>query len=204
MLERGALRSAQRLQQEQLRASTLRLVAAGEAERRRLERDLHDGAQQRLLALGLGLARARAGAPEHGATLGEAARRVDALNDELRGVAHGIHSVTLAEGGLAEAVLALVDASGGGVAVDALPQERGTPEAEAAVYRLVAASLRLATQAGVRLALRSEAGELRAAIEVPGAQLEDALAHAGARVEALGGEITVDGGTVQARVPARR
>ena len=59
MLERGALRAAQRVQQDELHASTLRLVAAGEAERRRLERDLHDGAQQRLLALGLG---SRAGA----------------------------------------------------------------------------------------------------------------------------------------------
>ena len=183
----------------------MRLVAAGEAERRRLERDLHDGAQQRLLALGLGLARARAtAAPADAQTLQEAAGRVDVLNDELRGVAHGIHSVTLAEGGLAEAVLALVDASGGGVTVDALPERRGTPEAEAAIYRLVAASLRQAAGGGARLAIRAEDGELRAAIDVPGAELADALAHAGARLEALGGELTVDGGQAQARVPARR
>ena len=131
-------------------------MTAGEAERRRLERDLHDGAQQRLLALGLGLARARSTARGPAAETPRAAEvRVAAIRDELREIAHGIHSVTLAEGGLAEAVLALVQAAGGGVTVDALPERRFPAAAEAAVYRLVAASLALEGAAGVRIAIQA-------------------------------------------------
>jgi signal transduction histidine kinase len=196
-LERDALRAARRRQEHELCASTPRLIAAGDAERRRLERDLHDGAQQRLLALGVALARARlSAAPAEQEALAAAANKLAALSDHLRSVAHGIHSVTLAEGGLAEAVLALVDASGGGVTVDALPERRSSPEAEAAVYRLVATSLRHATPNGVRLAIRTPDGELRAAIEMPGATpgaLADELTHAEARVAALGGSLTVNG-----------
>ena len=122
----------------------------------------------------------------------------------LRGVAHGIHSVTLAEGGLAEAVLALVAASGGGV--DRRRAPAGPRDARGRGRHLPARRRQppAAAAAGARLAIRAQGGELRAAIDVPGAELADALAHAGARLEALGGELTVDGGQVQARVPARR
>jgi signal transduction histidine kinase len=186
--------------------STLRLVSAGEAERRRLERDLHDGAQQRLLALGIALARTRAAAPPGTAqVLIVAEQRVAALRDALRRIAHGIHSVTLAEGGLAEAVLALVQASPRAVAVEALPERSASPLAEAAIYRLVAATLRIGGDARVRVAIRAHGGELRATIRVPGgeaARLTDALAHVGARIAALGGSLTVDhDGTVSAHVP---
>jgi signal transduction histidine kinase len=209
-LEREALLAAQRLQERDLHASNLRLVAAGEAERRRLERDLHDGAQQRLLALALQLARTRSGAsPEDAHALSVAEAGVAAVRDELRRIAHGIHSVTLAEGGLAEAVLALIQATRGGVTVQALPEQRASEATEAAVYRLVAASLRLGTEAGIRVAIHARDGELDAVIHVPGvkpAALDDALAHAGARVAALGGSLGVaaeDGGaTARARVPA--
>jgi signal transduction histidine kinase len=210
-LEREALRAARRLQEEEIRASTLRLVAAGDAERRRLERDLHDGAQQRLLALGLALERARTSAsPEEAGALTEAQTRVAATRDELRRIAHGIHSVTLADGGLAEAVLALIEGAGGRVAVEALPRRGASAEAEAAVYRLVAASLRFAQAAGMRMAIHARSDELLADIHVAGADapaLTDALAHAGARIAALGGELAIaaaDGGaTAGARVPAR-
>jgi len=209
-LEREALRAAQRLQAKQLRQSTLRLVSAGEAERRRLERDLHDGAQQRLLALGLGLARARSTAPpEMIESLTRAEARVATMRDELRQIAHGIHSVTLAEGGLTEAVLALVQAAPGTVTVDALPDRRASEEAEAAVYRLVAASLPVGREAGVRVAIHTGDAELDATIRIAGADvaaLGETLAHAGARIAALGGSLTVasaDGGaTAIASVPA--
>jgi signal transduction histidine kinase len=192
-----------------LRESSLRLVTAGEAERRRLERDLHDGAQQRLLALGLGLARARSSADRAAAeTLSLAEVRVAAIRDQLRELAHGIHSVTLAEGGLAEAVLALVQAADGDVAVDALPERRFPAAAEAAVYRLVAASLALEDAAGVRIAIEARPTELDTAVRVSGvapAVLSEAVAHAGARVFAVGGSLTVaavaDGATVRAIVP---
>ena len=202
-LEREALLAVQRLQAAELRASTMRLVEAGDAERRRLERDLHDGAQQRLLAVGLGLERARAGAsPEAAATLGDAQTRIAALRDDVRRVAHGIHSVTLAESGLGEAVLALVDAADGRVAVDALPAERVDAAAEAAMYQLVVASLRLGRP--VRLAIEAADGDLRAVIAVDGAdatELDEALAHAGARLAALGGDLDVSDATARARIP---
>jgi signal transduction histidine kinase len=209
-LEREALRAAQRLQAQQLRESTLRLVSAGETERRRLERDLHDGAQQRMLALGLGLARAGSTAPPAVAeSLTRTETRVAAIRDQLRQIAHGIHSVTLAEGGLTEAVLALVQTAPGSVTVDALPDRRASAEAEAAVYRLVAASLPLGRESGVRVAIHTGDAELNATIRIAGvdaAALTDALAHAGARVAALGGTLAVvvdeDGdATACARVP---
>jgi len=192
------------LQEAEVRASTARLVEAGDAERRRLERDLHDGAQQRLLALGLAIERARASAPPAQAgALDDARERIATLRHDVRRVAHGIHSVTLAEGGLGEAVLALVEAASGRVAVESLPERRIAPASEAAIYRLVAASLRLGRT--TRLAIAAGDGELRATIRVGGADestLASALAHAGARIAALGGELAVSGGTARARVPA--
>jgi signal transduction histidine kinase len=209
-LEREALRTAQRRQAHELRESTLRLVSAGDHERRRLERDLHDGAQQRLLALGLRLARERAAAPPDVAQrVAMVEARVAAAREALRQIAHGIHSVTLTEGGLAEAVLALVQAAPDGVKVQALPGQHAGAEAEAAVYRLVAASLQHGAGAGVHIAIQTRGGQLTAAIHVAGADagaLTDALAHAGARITALGGSLTVvpvDGGvTANASVPA--
>ena len=203
-LEREALGASQRLQEAEVRRSTARLVEASDAERRRLERDLHDGAQQRMLALGLAIERARVSAPAaQAAALDDARERIATLRHDLRRVAHGIHSVTLAEGGLSEAVLALVDAASGRVAVESLPERRVAPAAEAAIYRLVAAALRLGHP--TRLAIDAGDDELRATVSVGGADdstLAGALAHAGARIAALGGEITVTGATARARVPA--
>jgi signal transduction histidine kinase len=201
---------AQRLQERELHDSTVRLVSAGDQERRRLERDLHDGAQQRLLALGLRLTRAWAAAPPDVAgRLAGVEARMAATRDALRQIAHGIHSVTLAEGGLAEAVLALVQAAPDGVAINALPEQRAGADAEAAVYRMVAASLHHGAGAGVRIAIHARGGELTAAIHIVDADtgaLTDALAHAGARIAALGGSLSVvaadNGATVNASVPA--
>jgi signal transduction histidine kinase len=209
-LEREALRTAQDRQARELRESTLRLVAAGDQERRRLERDLHDGAQQRLLALGLRLARTRGAAPPDVAQrLAMADVQVAAARESLRQIAHGIHSVTLVEGGLAEAVLALVQSAPDGVKVQALPEQRAATEAEAAVYRLVAACLQHAAGAGVRIAMHTRSGVLTAAIHVVDADadaLTDDLAHAGARITALGGTLSVvaedEGATASGSLPA--
>jgi signal transduction histidine kinase len=190
-LEREALLASQRLQEEEVRASTARLVEAGDAERRRLERDLHDGAQQRLLALGIAVERAPAA---------EAARtRLREMRENLRRIAHGIHSVPLAEGGLAEAVLALVDAAGATVTVEALPDRRASAAAEAALYRFVAAGLRLGRD--TRLAIEASDGALTATLQVVDADLSEALAHAGARIAAVRGELTIEGDTARGRVP---
>jgi len=194
-LEREALRASARLQEQDIRASTARVVEAGDDERRRLERNLHDGAQQRLLALALALERTPGTA--------EAQTRLGTMRDDLRRLAHGIHSVTLAEGGLGEAVLALVEAADGRVALEALPAARASAAAEAAIYRLVAVTLRVARS--VRLAIEERDGGLRADVRVSGvdeATLTDALANAGARIAALGGELSVSDGSVRAVVPA--
>ena len=166
-----------------MRASTARLVEAGDAERRRLERDLHDGAQQRLLALGIALERTPAAAA--------ARTRLRAMREDLRRIAHGIHSVPLAEGGLAEAVLALVDAAGAAVTVEVLPDRRASVAAEAALYRLVADGL----AAGARCPAGDRGADGALTADPPGgvdADLTEALANAGARIAAVGGELTVE------------
>ena len=124
------------------------------------------------------------------------------MRDDLRRLAHGIHSVTLAEGGLGEAVLALVEAADGRVAVEKLPATRASAAAEAAIYRLVAAAVRVA--GSVRLAIEARDGGLRADVGVTGIDeptLTDVLASAGARIAALGGELEVSGASVRAVVP---
>jgi hypothetical protein len=89
------------------------------------------------------------------------------------------------------------------VALEALPAARASAASEAAIYRLVAVTLRVARS--VRLAIEERDGGLRADVRVTGvdgAALTDALANAGARIAALGGELTVSGGAVRAVVPA--
>jgi hypothetical protein len=130
---------------------------------------------------------------------------VTALRTDLRRVAHGIHSVTLAEGGLAEAVLALVEQADGRVTVQSLPHGRAPADAEAAVHRLVAAALHVARGAPLRLAITLADGVLEASIRIDGteaAALRNGLAHAGARIAAAGGTLAIhERGNVLARVP---
>jgi signal transduction histidine kinase len=110
-LENARLHAELRAQLAQVRASRARIVAAGDAERRRLERDLHDGAQQRLLGIRLALQLARGRLADGGATVDELlaeadAEVVDALA-ELRALARGIHPAILTEEGLAPALAGL-------------------------------------------------------------------------------------------------
>ncbi len=111
-LENERLAAELRAQLEEVRASRARLVEATDEERRRLERDLHDGAQQRLVALGFTLRRAnrRADAdPELGRILDEASRELEDGLRDLRALARGIHPTALIEGGIAPAVRELAD-----------------------------------------------------------------------------------------------
>ena len=129
---------------EELRASRARLVEAGDAERRRLERDLHDGAQSRLVALALLLrgARARAEAgSELAAMLDRATAELRAGLDELRELARGIHPAALTELGLVAALRTLTRRAPitAGLTYDS--EARCSPPAEAAAYFLVAEAL---------------------------------------------------------------
>ena len=107
-LEHERLHAARRARLEELRASRARIVAAADAERRALERDLHDGAQQRLVAVALAirLARRRIAAddPALDAALAAAEARVRAAVVELRDVAHGLFPTVLADEGLRAAL----------------------------------------------------------------------------------------------------
>lgn len=123
---------------DDLRASRARLVAAADAERNRIERDLHDGAQQHLVALSVGVRMARDAIgddPETAATiLGGLSDTIRETIQDLRRLAHGIYPPLLREAGLGEALRAAADRAPQRVRVDADTVGRHPPEVEAAVY----------------------------------------------------------------------
>ena len=144
-LENERLDAELRAHVEQLRASRARIVTAGYAERRRLERDLHDGAQQRLMALGINLRMAR---NQIGSDAQQAAALIDASLEELkeataelRELARGIHPAALADRGLAAALGGLAGRSPVPVDLVEAPHERLPAPVESAVYFVVAEAL---------------------------------------------------------------
>jgi signal transduction histidine kinase len=144
-LEHARLQAEVQAQLELVRASRARIVAAGDAERRRLERDLHDGAQQRLvtLTLALGMARGRAAGvdPELAALIDSAGKEAREALTELRELARGIHPAVLTETGLAGAVQALVERSPVATTVTEVPRDRFPPVIEATAYFVVSEAL---------------------------------------------------------------
>jgi signal transduction histidine kinase len=143
-LEHSRLQAEVQAQLEQVRASRARIVQAGDAERRRLERDLHDGAQQRLvtLSLALGMARDRAAAdPELGSLIESASKEAREALTELRELARGIHPAVLTETGLAGAIQALVERSPVATTITAVPAGRLPAAIEATAYFVVSEAL---------------------------------------------------------------
>jgi signal transduction histidine kinase len=143
-LDHERLQAELRAQLEDLRASRARVLAAGDSERRRLERDLHDGAQQRLVAvsLELRLAAARTADPELEARIDEADAELRIALAEVRQVARGIFPAVLAEEGLAAAIESLAEESPTPMRIEALTEERLPATVEAAAYALVADAVR--------------------------------------------------------------
>src|SRR6266540_4351995 len=132
-IENERLQAEVRAQLEEVRASRARIVEFGDAERRRVERNLHDGAQQRLvnLSLALGIARSRIGATsdkEVAVALDEAAVELRLALAELRELARGIHPVILSEAGLGPALASLAERSPVPVTVAAVPPGRLPPQ----------------------------------------------------------------------------
>jgi signal transduction histidine kinase len=132
-------------QLEEVRASRARIVEAGDTERRRVERNLHDGAQQRLVALTLALRRARATLGEGGddavrTNLDAAAAEAGAALAELRELARGIHPQILTETGLSAAVDSLADRSPVGVSVE-ISADRYASAVESAAYFVISEGL---------------------------------------------------------------
>ena len=200
----------------ELAASRRRVIAAGDAERRRLERDLHDGAQQRLIMLQLALHKASAQGPAISRERYASARReLGIAIEELRDLAHGIHPTALTDGGLVVGLRMLAETSPVALVVvtDQLPRRCGAA-AESAVYRLVAdvigrlneASSSRAGPAMVVTVLDSDEWvrvSIRSGLDVAGCR--SVLAGTTDRMTALGGEITLnhaaDGTTIQVSVP---
>jgi signal transduction histidine kinase len=144
-LEQPRLQAAAAAQLEQVRASRARIVEACDAERRRLERDLHDGAQQRLVTLSLMLGRARqqaAGAdPELAALIDSASKEAAEALTELRELARGIHPAVLTQTGLRGAIQTLVERSPVAAAITAVPDRRFPATIEATAYFVVSEAL---------------------------------------------------------------
>jgi signal transduction histidine kinase len=202
-LENQRLSAELRARIEDLRASRARLVEAGDAERRRLERDLHDGAQSRLVALALKLQLARRRAaelPELAAMLDDSSSELEASLGELRELARGIHPAELTDRGLRPALETL--ASRAPVPVDVSGDADDLPPALAtAVYFVVAEALtNVAKYAGAGSAavtLERDAERVTVTITDDGVGGADPDAGSGLRglldrVAALDGELTLD------------
>jgi signal transduction histidine kinase len=200
-----------------LAASRARIVEAADDERRRVVRDLHDGAQARLVHAIIALERARAGGglpPDTRALVEEGLMHARSAIDELREQAHGIHPAILTHSGLAPAVEALADRATLPVAV-AIAEERYPRPVESAAYFVAAEALtnvvKYARASKARIAATRTATCLRLVIEddgVGGAARETGrgLAGLGDRVAALDGVLTIDsppgeGTRISAEIP---
>src|SRR3954451_1570282 len=142
-LENERLSAELRAQVEEVRASRARIVRAGDEERRRLERDLHDGAQQRLVALALNLRLGQdADDPDAlRAVIAEASQELSEATAELREFARGIHPAVLTDRGLNPAVGALASRAPVPVEIRSMPSERLPPPVESTAYFVVAEAL---------------------------------------------------------------
>jgi signal transduction histidine kinase len=207
-LENERLQAELRLQLEEVRASRARIVQAGDEERRRLERNLHDGAQQRLLGLGLALQLARDGlGPAANGTadlLAEAADELRAALDELRELARGIHPAILTDQGLAAAVRSLAERSTVPVTIVALPEERLREPVEVAAYFVVSEALanvaKYAGASAVRVSIARSDSVTVIDIEDDGVGGADPSSGSGLRglldrIHALDGTLSVDSPT---------
>jgi signal transduction histidine kinase len=191
-LENERLQAEAQAQLEDLRASRARVIATGDAERRRLERDLHDGAQQRLvgLSLSLRLARSRLGSdpdPVMLARIEEAEGELRGALAELRELAHGIFPAVLADEGLAAALEALAEETP--IEITALPDERLDGAVEAAGYFVVSEALRRSAAVALKVGASRRDGLL--VIEVEGDSAPDKVVDMEDRVGALDGTLSV-------------
>jgi signal transduction histidine kinase len=218
-LDNGRLEVELRVQLEALRASRARIVEAGDAERRRLTRDLHDGAQQQLVSLMIGLqeARARWEADPDGsrAALDGAVATAGRAVEELRELASGIHPAVLTQRGLDAALESLATRASLPVEYEGALDERLPSAVESAAYFVVAEALanvaKHAAATHARVALRRDGSTLELEVRDDGAGGADLAGGSGLRgledrVGALGGRLEVDsppgGGTrLTARLP---
>ena len=208
-LERERLHAAARATLEELRASRLRVVEADDAERHQLERDLHDGAQQRLLSLGLSLRLAEDG-PNRQRDAAAAEAMVDAQAEvaqalaETRRIAHGIYPASLGDEGLAGGIEAILESAAIPVTVREIPSARFAPSVERAAYLVAADAIGARGARRASLSVRVDGDQLVVDVIEDG-QLPDSIEELRDRVMALDGTLAssaVDGTvTIRAEIP---
>jgi PAS domain S-box-containing protein len=188
----------------ELAASRRRIVAASDEARRRIERDLHDGTQQRLVTLMLQLAAVREAAPTGEVLIAELSRvecELASALDELREMSRGIHPSILSEGGLGPALRALARRSTIPVALDVTTKRRLAEPIEAAAYFVASEALANATKhaqaSRIDVSLAPRDGVLLLSIRDDGVGGADSGQGSGLvglhdRVEALGGTIRIE------------
>ena len=200
-------READAARASELEASRARIVEAGDAGRRRLERDLHDGAQQRLVsaAIALRLAQNRAGGrdPELVELLDNAAAELATGLAELRELARGIHPALLTDRGLPGALAALAARCPIAVDVEVALEERPAPAVESAIYFTIAESLtNVAKHAGATVAsvlVQQKNGSVR--LEVRDDGCGGAVAGTGSGLQGLEDRVAALGGRLALRSP---
>jgi len=189
----------------ELAASRRRIVTASDETRRRIERDLHDGAQQRLVSVALALRETGLDVPSglhplH-ERIGRAADEVDGVIDDLRELAQGIHPAILLERGLGPALRTLALRASVPVELDIGPQQRFPKPIEVGAYYVVSEALTNAAKhahaSHARVTLEQENGYVRLSINDDGIGGADATRGSGLlglrdRVEALGGSLEVE------------
>jgi signal transduction histidine kinase len=218
-IENARLQAETRARLLQVQESRARIVAAGDEARRRIERDLHDGAQQRLVALALRLRVEQSRLhgrddPEVDRLLEAAVVELQAAMNELRELAHGVHPAILTEEGLAAAVESLTIRGQTPVSLD-ISEDRLPAPVEATAYFVVCEALtniaKHSDAAGARITARRQNGTFVVKVEddgVGGAHVDGSSGLRGLmdRVEALGGRVTIDspvgnGTRIQAEIP---
>ena len=207
-LENERLQAELRARIEELRRSRARLVEAGDAERRRLERDLHDGAQQRLvaLALNLRLVRSRLERDPAGAgdLLDESREELARATDELRELARGIHPAILTERGLGPALGAVAARAGVPVEVEALPDERLPAPIEAAAYFVVTEAITNVDRysRAAHASVRVERADGHVVVEVADDGIGGADPRTGSGLRGLADRVAALDGRLEVRSPA--
>jgi signal transduction histidine kinase len=201
------LQARVRAQLELVRGSRARVVAAADEERRRLERDLHDGAQQRLVSLSLLLAIAEeevasGDGAEGMRILGQARAEAQSALVELRDLARGIHPAILTNAGLGPAVRSLVNRSRIPVRLDAVTDRRFPPGVEATAYFAIAEALTNAAKHahGSRATVSLEARNGHLVVDVT----DDGVGGAdssGSGLRGLGDRIAAAGGVMEVESP---
>ncbi len=200
-LENDHLHAALQAQLKEVRASRLRIVEAGMSERRRLEHDLHDGTQQRLLAVKvmLGAAEAEVDNAAARAMITRIRRELGQVFDELRDLAHGIHPAVLSQVGLASATVTMAEQHL--IPIDvALPARRFPEATELTAYFVISEAISNAVKhaSADRISIRGREIGHSLQVEITdngqgGARMTSGTGIAGLadRVRALGGDLSV-------------